>query len=421
MESKGRRALWWVLVLAVVVVACSFVAVSPATAVPATVADGVAVQADEQAQSGPDSQSQAQQQPQPQLEHESELAAADDVHVDVYLHENGTATFTVDYRFENASSEDWESLRTDVEENATAYAEAEGDDWNRVLEAGQNQTNREMSLSNVSVTTRESPAPRDMGHVTYTFQWSAFSHVEPSLIEAGDALAGFTLVDDTTLQFSWPEGYTARDVSPSPDTPPDGSVLWNGDETEFTDDQPSVVLIENGGQATGPIESGDDQPPSWAVALATIAVLVLAAATGWLVSRRGGRESDPAIDTDAAESSPNGATAPASASGPTNGASENGAGVGPSDPNGGQATIGEPASETQPSSPPPELLSNEERVMRLLEQRGGRIKQQEVVSELEWTEAKTSQVVTSLREDDEIDVFRVGRENVLALPDEDEP
>jgi len=73
----------------------------------------------------------------------------------------------------------------------------------------------------------------------------------------------------------------------------------------------------------------------------------------------------------------------------------------------------------KPNGPPPELLSNEERVLRLLEDRGGRIKQQEVVSELEWTEAKTSQVVSGLREDGAIDVFRIGRENVLALPEDD--
>jgi len=47
------------------------------------------------------------------------------------------------------------------------------------------------------------------------------------------------------------------------------------------------------------------------------------------------------------------------------------------------------------------------------------VKQQEVVSELDWTEAKTSQVVGDLREDDEIDVFRIGRENVLALPEDE--
>ncbi|ARS89735.1 helix-turn-helix transcriptional regulator [Natrarchaeobaculum aegyptiacum] len=408
MDSKGRRVLWWALV---VVVACNLVAASPVAAVSAEAIDDVAFQTGEQ----PQSESELEPEPAPQLDHESDLAAADEVHVDVFLHENGTATFTVDYRFGNASSDDWESLRTDVEENASSYAEAEAADWNQVLEGGQNETNREMSLSNVSVATRESPAPRDMGHVTYTFQWTGFSHVEPALIEAGDALAGFTLVDDTTLQFSWPEEYTARDVSPSPDSPPDGSVLWNGDETEFTDDQPSVVLIENGGTAIGPAESGDDQPPTWTIAIAAVAVLLLAAATGWWVSRRHGQRSGPAAKTDAAGPSPHDATAP----GATGVAEEDRDRRRPGS-NDEQSTAGTMATRTQPSSPPPELLSNEERVMRLLEQRGGRIKQQEVVTQLDWTEAKTSQVVTSLREDDEIEVFRVGRENVLSLPEDDD-
>lgn len=47
-----------------------------------------------------------------------------------------------------------------------------------------------------------------------------------------------------------------------------------------------------------------------------------------------------------------------------------------------------------------------------------RIKQQEVVAQLDWTEAKTSQVVSGLREDEDIEVFRIGRENVLSLPDD---
>jgi Uncharacterized membrane-associated protein/domain len=63
-------------------------------------------------------------------------------------------------------------------------------------------------------------------------------------------------------------------------------------------------------------------------------------------------------------------------------------------------------------------LSNEERVLRLLKGNGGRMKQQQVVTELDWTDAKTSQVVGSLREDEKIEVFRIGRENVLTLPGE---
>jgi uncharacterized membrane protein len=63
------------------------------------------------------------------------------------------------------------------------------------------------------------------------------------------------------------------------------------------------------------------------------------------------------------------------------------------------------------------LLSNEERVLRLLEENGGRMKQQEVAGELDWTAAKTSQVVGDLRDEDELGSFRLGWENVLTLPD----
>jgi len=68
---------------------------------------------------------------------------------------------------------------------------------------------------------------------------------------------------------------------------------------------------------------------------------------------------------------------------------------------------------------PPELLSNEERVLALLDGNDGRMKQQQVAERLDWTAAKTSQVISGLREDDELVTFRIGRENVVTLPDVD--
>jgi hypothetical protein len=66
-----------------------------------------------------------------------------------------------------------------------------------------------------------------------------------------------------------------------------------------------------------------------------------------------------------------------------------------------------------------DLLSNEEQVLRLVEANGGRMKQKQVAEELDWTAAKTSQVVTGLRDEGDLDGFRLGRENVLSLPDYD--
>ncbi len=79
----------------------------------------------------------------------------------------------------------------------------------------------------------------------------------------------------------------------------------------------------------------------------------------------------------------------------------------------GATTVAEP-------TPDDELLSNEEQVLQLLETEDGRMKQQEVVQRLGWTDAKTSQVISDLRERGDIETFRLGRENVIRLPEETE-
>lgn len=373
MDVRGLRALICVLV----VVACSF------AFVPASVAD--ASNADV---SGAARQADSDEQP--------KLEDADQIHIDVGIAENGTARVTVDYQFHiddgNSSAAEWETLRDDIDANPDEYTAAERTKWNETLTEGRNQTEREMNISNVSITTETNSAPRAVGHAVVSFQWSDFALVQLNRIEAGAAVSGLTLDDGTTLQFRWPEGYAvARNegelqVDPSPSEPPDGSVVWEGESTSFTEDQPRVVLIESG-NSTSESDPSDDGPsgPSmpWVIVVLTLALLATVGVAGWLIGRRRADDAPSAPGTDAA-----------------------------------RRTDGSTESESAAADgPPPELLSNEERVLRLLEQRGGRVKQQEVVSELGWTEAKTSQVVGELREDGEIEVFRIGRENVLSLPE----
>nr|WP_276278404.1 hypothetical protein [Halomicroarcula sp. SYNS111] len=66
-----------------------------------------------------------------------------------------------------------------------------------------------------------------------------------------------------------------------------------------------------------------------------------------------------------------------------------------------------------------ELLSDEERVERLLEQNGGRMKQARIVKETGWSNAKVSQLLSSMDEEGRIDKLRIGRENLISFPDED--
>ena len=65
------------------------------------------------------------------------------------------------------------------------------------------------------------------------------------------------------------------------------------------------------------------------------------------------------------------------------------------------------------------LLSDEERVERLIEQNGGRMKQAAIVQETGWSNAKVSQLLSSMDEAGQIDKLRIGRENLISFPDED--
>lgn len=67
--------------------------------------------------------------------------------------------------------------------------------------------------------------------------------------------------------------------------------------------------------------------------------------------------------------------------------------------------------------PDPELLSDEERVLTLIEQNGGRMKQADIVTETDWSNAKVSQLLSQMADDGDIEKLRIGRENLIRLPD----
>jgi len=83
------------------------------------------------------------------------------------------------------------------------------------------------------------------------------------------------------------------------------------------------------------------------------------------------------------------------------------------------AAVDETADEDDEDDVDVELLSDEERVERLLEQNGGRMKQASIVGETGWSNAKVSQLLSSMEDDDRIEKLRIGRENLITLPDED--
>lgn len=299
------------------------------------------------------------------------LAAQPDINPDtVRLHvtvrPDGTAEWTVEYRIDLGGegedrTEAFQSLQEDIAANPQPYVE----NFTAVLapsvDRAGTETGREMALRNASVSTRRESLSRPTGIVTYRFEWAAFAATDGESILVGDALSGFYVDEETTLRIEWPDGYEPTDVRPQAKERTADAAIWHG-PTDFGADEPRIRLEPE----------GLDVPMS----LAAVAALLLVAMLGIVGRMRGGSAGD------------------------------------------GTETATE-ATEASEDSPPMELLSNEERVIAVLKDNGGRMKQQTLAEELEWGAPKTSRVVNGLREEEAVEVFRIGRENVVTLPEEE--
>uniref|UniRef100_A0A7D6CND3 MarR family transcriptional regulator n=1 Tax=Natrinema zhouii TaxID=1710539 RepID=A0A7D6CND3_9EURY len=72
---------------------------------------------------------------------------------------------------------------------------------------------------------------------------------------------------------------------------------------------------------------------------------------------------------------------------------------------------------------PPRLLSDEGKVVRLLVENNGRIRQHQITDETGWSKSKVSRICSQMHADGTIEKQSVGRENVIvfseALPDDE--
>ena len=313
---------------------------------------------------------------------------ADDVRITVTLAEDGTAEWELAFRRTLATGDEetaFESLQADITDDPAAYSGPFAERIRRTVATAENTTDREMAAENVSVDTETQSLGREYGIVTYRFTWTNFATTTADELRAGDAIDGFFLDDQTRLRMQWPDDYTTDSVTPAADETPDNAVVWDGDSTDFVTGEPRIVVAASGGGLTPGMLIG------------VIIIILLAGVGGWFYQRP-----------------------------PTTGSASAGTATGEVDTDEPDSPAVDSANDADGSTaaatddePDPELLSNEEQVLRLLNEHGGRMKQKQVIEELGWTDAKTSKVVSGLREDGQIDSFRIGRENVLTFPDEE--
>ncbi|KDE59532.2 hypothetical protein EL22_20710 [Halostagnicola sp. A56] len=68
---------------------------------------------------------------------------------------------------------------------------------------------------------------------------------------------------------------------------------------------------------------------------------------------------------------------------------------------------------------PPELLSDEGQVVRLLVENHGRIRQHEIADETGWSKSKVSRTLSKMHDNGTIEKTSLGRENVITLAEVD--
>ena len=74
---------------------------------------------------------------------------------------------------------------------------------------------------------------------------------------------------------------------------------------------------------------------------------------------------------------------------------------------------------TPPVDVPTEFLSNGERVLLLLEEHDGQVRQSTIVEETDWSKSKVSRVLSEMEADGEIAKVDVGRGNVILRPEDE--
>ena len=337
----------------------------------------------------------------------------DDVSLEVDVRPDGDAEWTVEYRVRLATDEEeraFEGLRADVENDTDAYTTRFRDRMASTAATAESATGRNMTVSNATVTAERRELPQAYGVLTYRFEWTNFAAVDGDRLRVGDAVDGLFLDGASSLIVSWPEGYRLAETTPDPSETRERSVVWNG-PVDFSAGQPRLTVAP-----VGPLSG---LPIGGLVAL--LAALVVGGAAAY--RRRGDGDAGVVTGGGGAAAESGGATAAeGGATGETaaDAATAAAAAGKEADSDGG----GEPGAADESGSGDAlpvdgDLLSNEEQVLRLVESQGGRVKQKRVAEELDWTAAKTSQVVTGLRDEGDLDGFRLGRENVLSLPDYD--
>ena len=323
----------------------------------------------------------------------AELSPSEEVRLEADIQADGDAEWHVVVRVPLEMESDVETFEAFAQGTGTGDFDVTLTAFEAAAVEASETTERDMVIVDTSrdwdVIESDNGTMAGVGEIRLSFTWTNFARVDGERLIVDDAfettdgtwLPG--LAEGQTLVLQPPEGYG---VTTAPVAPRDRTLQWEG-PVSF---QPGYfeIVYQPGVEPSNSLVDLSNLLLVGALVLSG-AALTLGLYLLWrrrseaelLMPSLGGWESDS--DSESAT---------------TNGASGAEAGL--------------------PDEQDIELLSDEERVERLLERNGGRMKQAKIVEETDWSNAKVSQLLSSMAETGRIEKLRIGRENLISLPGE---
>ncbi|AGB31614.1 membrane protein [Natrinema pellirubrum DSM 15624] len=327
----------------------------------------------------------------------------DNTTFEIRVHENGSATWTFRYeqRFtddENATrtQENFEDFAEEFRANETGLYDRFTNQSRELTQAGMQESGREMEATNFRRSVRVEDQFTPTGVVEMSFTWTNFADVQDDRLVVGDVFDGVPLSAEQAIVIEAGGDLTFRSIEPDDAQYAGGSltdaesVRWSG-KREFIDGRPRVVFDRPDSAAIGDGNTGLLGGNLVPILVGVLLLVVGVVAAVWY--RRYGPVSDDESTSDDEPAAPAGGAAAGA-----------GSAVGSAD-----------AADDSESIPNEELLTDEDRVVKLIRENGGRMKQVNIVEDTGWSKSKVSMLLSDMEEEGTISKLRVGRENIISL------
>ena len=322
----------------------------------------------------------------------AEQASQTEIVVELQPDQSAEWTVTTSYEFADAAQR--EAFETTAEQYEAGDGEAGPriEPFENIAAQASETTDRDMEITAVS---REATVNQTAGELQLSFTWSQFLSREEGRLSLGDVFVVGederwlrSLSEDQVLRIRAPAGYSIESSTVSFE---ENTVVQRGPHQFDTEEHISMTFEES-----APAEPNGGELPAYLTFAAVGAVLLGGLAIGVLLWRRRTDATDASAGADTVEGTHE----------------DDSHRVPPPESGSGSETTSEAGTEEDLS-----LLSDEERVERLLERNGGRMKQAAIVAETEWSDAKVSQLLSAMAANDRVEKLRLGRENLISLPE----